>query len=59
MDEYIPDSDTIVLSSCAMYWTGVPAGGVDLNWTRDLTTSVNGAQVTIKKSKYVVNEPKG
>lgn len=26
-------------------------GGVDLNWTRDLTTSARGAQVKIKESK--------
>ena len=49
MSTYVPDSNTIDLSSCAMYWTGVPVGGVDLNWTRDLTTSAKGGQETIKK----------
>lgn len=36
---YLPDSATIALSSRLMYWKGVPTGGVDLCWTRDLTTS--------------------
>ena len=47
----IPDSNTIALSSWAMYWIGVPVGGLDLNWIRDLTTSANRDQKR-KKGKH-------
>ena len=36
-----PDSATMVLTSLAIYCTGVPVGGVARSWTRDLTTSVS------------------
>ena len=36
---YNPPSLTIALNSLAIYWTGVPVGGVARNWTRDFTTS--------------------
>jgi len=36
---HIPDSAIMVLISLAMYWMGVPVGGIGRNWMRDLTTS--------------------
>ena len=36
-----PDSATMVLTSLAIYCTGVPVGGIARSWTRNLTTSVS------------------